>query len=309
MLNNKYYALKEIPKKKITKFNQIYAILNEPHILKKLIGFKFITKIISSFQDFDNLYLVTNLYEGDILNKYKNENMSEKEIKFIIACIIQSLEYLREKEIINRDVRMKNLILDKKKYLNLIDFSFAIKYSEKNNANIIIVGHKNESAPEILNHQDYDYNSDYYRIGTILYYLIFKNYVNDVKKRSNLNEFVIDYKNISNYSSNCFDFLNKLIIIDYKKRIGFQDINELKNHKWFNGFDWKNFEKKKIKSPLKFKEKKFNKNCFKYFVISKKKKNIHFKYEKNKIYKKLIKKYEYVNENIIKTILKSYFKR
>jgi serine/threonine protein kinase len=225
LLNNKYYALKEIPKIKLTTFNQINSILNEPHILKKLIDFKFITKIISSFQDFDNLYLVTNLYEGDILHNYKDDKMSEKEIKFIIACIIQSLEYLREKQIINRDVRMKNLILDEKKYLNLIDFSFAIKYSDKNNANNIIVGNKNESAPEMLNHQEYDYNSDYYRIGTILYYLIFKNYINDVKKRSNLNEFVIDFKNISNYSSNCIDFLNKLIIIDYKKRIGFHDID------------------------------------------------------------------------------------
>lgn len=304
MLNNKYYALKEIPKIKLSTFNKIHSILNEPHILKNFIGFNFITKIISSFQDFDNLYLVTNLYEGDILHNYKDDNMSEKEIKFIIACIIQSLEYLRKKEIINRDVRMKNLILDKKKYLNLIDFSFAIKYSDKNNENNIIIGHKNESAPEMLNRQEYDYNSDYYRIGSILYYLIFKNYVNDVKKKYNLNEFVVDYINISNYSSNCFDFLNKLITTDYKKRIGFQGINELKNHKWFNGFDWNKFEKKKIKSPLKFNEKKFNKKYCKSFVISKKTKNMHLKYENNKIYKKLIKNYEYVNEKIIKSMLK-----
>jgi spermidine synthase len=85
--------------------------------------------------------------------------------------------------------------------------------------------------------------------------------------------------------------------------------NELKNHKWFNGFDWKNFEKKKNKSPLKFKEKRYNKKYCKFFVISKKDKNKHLKYEKNKIYKKSIKKYEYVNEKIIKAILKSYIKK
>ena len=161
----------------------IYSSLKEPNILKNLVKNKFITKIIASFHDFDNLYLVTNFYEGDMLYNYRNKKMSEEEIKFITACIIQALSYLREKKIINRDIRMKNLLMDKKRYLNLIDFSFSIKYKDKNNLNINIVGHLNESAPEILNRSEYDYNSDYYRIGTILYYLIFKNYVNDIKKK------------------------------------------------------------------------------------------------------------------------------
>lgn len=298
--------MKEIPKKKLSTFNEIYSSLNEPNILKNFINYKFITKIIASFQDFDNLYLVTNLYEGDILHNYKDETMTEEELKFIAACIIQPLSYLREKKIINRDIRMKNLIMDKKRYLNIIDFSFAIKYSDKNNLNNLVVGNKNETAPEILNHQEYDYNSEYYRIGGILFYLIFKNYVNDIKKRNNVNEIVIDYKNISNYSSCCIDFLNKLIITDYSKRIGLKDINELKNHKWFNDFDWKSFEKKKIESPLKFMTKKFNKKSCKSFIISEKKKNLHLIYESNKLYKKLIKSYDYVNENIIKIILKKF---
>ena len=66
--------------------------------------------------------------------------------------------------------------------------------------NINIVGHLNESAPEILNRSEYDYNSDYYRIGTILYYLIFKNYVNDIKKKNNIKELKIDYKNVKSYN-------------------------------------------------------------------------------------------------------------
>ena len=181
--------------------------------------------------------------------------MSEKQIKFISACIIQSLIYLRKEQIINRDIRMKNLIMDRKKYLNLIDFSFAIKYSDRNNRENDIVGSKNESAPEILNHLIYDYNSDYYRIGTILYYLIFKQYANDVKNHNNISQITINYKNVKNYSSSCIDFLNKLMIANYKKRIGYKSINELKNHYWFNGFDWKNFEKKKNEIPSKIYEK------------------------------------------------------
>lgn len=284
----------------------IYSSLKEPNILKNLVKNKFITKIIASFHDFDNLYLVTNFYEGDMLYNYRNKKMSEEEIKFITACIIQALSYLREKKIINRDIRMKNLLMDKKRYLNLIDFSFSIKYKDKNNLNINIVGHLNESAPEILNRSEYDYNSDYYRIGTILYYLIFKNYVNDIKKKNNIKELKIDYKNITNYTSYCFDFINKLIVSDYKKRIGFKNIKELKDHEWFKGFDWKNFEKKKLKSPLFFMKKKYNRTFCNKLFISRKQKVLHLTYEKQKLYKKLIKRYDYVNKLIVKQIIKTY---
>lgn len=231
--------------------------------------------------------------------------MSEIQIKFISACIIQSLSYLRQKKIINRDIRMKNIIMDKNRYLNLIDFSFAIKYYEKNNLKKIITGNKNETAPEIMNHSIYDYNSDYYRIGIILYYLIFKEYVNAVKKERKINELIIDYNNITNYSIHCIDFINKLIITDYKKRIGFKDINELKNHFWFKGFDWENFERKKIESPLKFMKKKFNESKCKILYITKERIIKHKIFEKKKFYKKLIKKYDYVNDIIINNIINS----
>ena len=306
LLNNKYYALKEIPKLKLSTYNFLYSSIKEPSILKDLIRFDFLSTIIVSFQDYDNLYLITTYFEGDILYKYKDQIMSEEEIKFISACVIQSLVYLRRKNIINRDIRMKNLIMDNKRYFNLIDFSFAIKYTNKDNFKNDITGHKNESAPEILNHSKYDYNSDYYRIGTIIYYLIFKKYANSVKKENNKNELFIDSNEIKNYSSNCIDFLNKLIITNYKERIGFKSINELKQHKWFNGFDWKNFEKKKMESPLKFFRKKFNKAFCKNFMFSNKMKIMHQKYIMKNNYKRLIKKYDFVNKFIVNNILNSF---
>ena len=221
--------------------------------------------------------------------------MSEYQIKFISACIIQSLDYLRKEKIINRDIAMRNIIMDKKRYLNLIDFSFSILYEEKNNLSTYIVPSPLESSPEILNHSIYDYNSDYYRIGVIIFYLIFKKNINNLKKKYNINEIKIDYNKINNYSSSCIDFLNKLIITDYKKRIGFKSIYELKSHSWFEGFNWKKFEKKKIKSPLKF-----IKNKFKYYLND--------KLNNSNIYKKIkyqyiIKNYDFINEKIIFKIL------
>ena len=218
--------MKEISKKKkLLYYKEIYSHLNEPNILRKIINKNFLPNFISSFQDFDNIYLVTNYYEGKTLFDFKDDIMTEEQIKFISACIIQSLTYLRAKKIIHRDLRMKNLILDEKNYINLIDFSYSIIYSKKNNFKNYIIGSKCDNSPEIQNHSKYDYNSDYYRLGgSIIYYLIFKKYINDVKKKNNITNIQLDYKNNTNYSFSCIDFINKLIITDYKKRIGYKNI-------------------------------------------------------------------------------------
>ena len=129
----------------------MYSILNEPKFLQKLINYDFLPKIISSFQDFDNIYLVTNYLEGKSVVDYKDSIMSEEQIKFISACIIQSLIYLRKEKIIHRDIVMRNIIMDKDKYFNIIDFSCSISYDDKNDPNKNIILDKLESPPEILN--------------------------------------------------------------------------------------------------------------------------------------------------------------
>ena len=67
---------------------------------------------------------------------------------------------------------MKNIIMDKDKYFNIIDFSFSIDYFHRNIKKNNMITYNLVSPPEILKHTKYDYNSDYYRLGSIIYYLI-----------------------------------------------------------------------------------------------------------------------------------------
>ena len=88
--------------------------------------------------------------------------------------------------------------MDNNIYLNIIDFSYVIAYSNINNK---------------------------------------VNIFTKCKKYNNLTIF-IGSQNIKNYSSICIDFLDKLFIIDYINIIGFNNIEGLKNDLWFKGFIW-----------------------------------------------------------------------
>ena len=52
------------------------------------------------------------------------------------------------------------------------------------------------------------------------------------------------------WSLDAADFTNRLIQRKTYKRLGKQGIHELKNHSWFNGFDWEALEKKTMKPPF-----------------------------------------------------------
>jgi serine/threonine protein kinase len=198
---------------------------------------------------------------------------------------------------------MQNIIMDKDKYFNVIDFSFAIDYSEKDNKYKYLNTYNMVTPPEMQKLKEYDYNSDYYRLGSVIFYLIFKTYPFIVKLENNNKEIIIN-NTITNYSKNCIDFLNKLIISEPKKRIGFKDINELKNHSWFERFDWNKFEKKQIVSPFNLTENDFDQSlCIKVDIISDEYLMRYKSNFKKTLYRQLIQKFDYVNNIIIKEIL------
>jgi serine/threonine protein kinase len=280
--------------------SKIYSHLTEPNILKRFTKYDFLPKIISSFHDYDNIYLITTYFEGKTLISLKRKKMTEEQIKFISACTIQSFIYMRKEKIIHRDITFNNIIMDKNKYFNVIDFSCSIYYLHKDNKKIFLKTYKKVTPPEMLNMLKYYYNSDYYRLGSIIYYLIFKKYPNIVKLEKNITNIEVNYTEVKNYSQNFIDFLNKLIISVPEKRIGFKDINELKNHPWFIGYDWNNLEKKKMKSPFKLIENNnFSGLCIKSSISNRSLMKYKSNSKKNN-YKILMKKYDYVNKRIFK---------
>lgn len=63
--------------------------------------------MVCAFNDRDNLYLVMDLLPGADLRyrlAYKNK-FTEEEAKFLIACIVTSVEYIHKKKIFHRDIK------------------------------------------------------------------------------------------------------------------------------------------------------------------------------------------------------------
>lgn len=50
----------------------------------------------------------------------KQKNFDEKTSKFMAACVVEALDYLHTKNIIYRDMKPENLMLDEHGYIKLV---------------------------------------------------------------------------------------------------------------------------------------------------------------------------------------------
>ena len=159
-------AVKEFVKEEIPSRDSLNAILTERMILSTLNN-PFIINIIFAFQDKKKLYLGLDLkLGGDLRYHMLKRKFNEIEIKFIFACVLQSLEYLHSRNIIHKDIKPENIILDEKGYAYLTDFGTSTVYQLDNATETS--GTPGYMAPEVICRQNHSFCSDFFGLGVIL---------------------------------------------------------------------------------------------------------------------------------------------
>lgn len=92
--------------------------------------------------------------------------LTNEDSQFYAACILLILEHLHDREIIYRDLKPENVMIDEQGYPRLIDFGTA-KIIESRT--YTIVGTPHYMAPEIITGKGYDYTADYWSLGVVLF--------------------------------------------------------------------------------------------------------------------------------------------
>ena len=253
---SKNYALKEMSKMKIILKRSEKSIQSERELLSNLYH-PFIVNMISAFQDFNNLYLVMDLFKGGDMRYhiFLNKKFNEIQSKFFISNIILGLEYIHKNKIIHRDIKPENLVLDQNGYLAITDFGIAKRVEKSSLPDGS--GTPGYMAPEVLFSQNHSFSVDFYAIGVIAFEFMngFRPYQGkdrkEIKEAILAKEISIGPKSLKKegWSLEGGDFINKMIKRKVRKRLGFYGINEIKNHAWFRGINWNLLLMKKIKSP------------------------------------------------------------
>lgn len=145
--------------------------------------------------------------------------------------------------------------MDSLGYLYLTDFGISREYVKPNFKDRS--GTRGYMAPEVLFGMNHSFPVDFYPLGIIIYECMLgqrpyaslsKNQLKQILLTTQISIHECELPN--GWSVESADLVNKLLERKPEKRLGYLGIFQIKNHPWFQGFDWEFLRKKQLEAPF-----------------------------------------------------------
>jgi serine/threonine protein kinase len=253
--NGRIYAMKVLQKANIIKRNQVEHTRTERNVLGK-IAHPFIVSLNYAFQTTDKLYFVLDYCAGGELFFHlgREGKFSEDRSRFYAAQIVLALEHLHSLNVIYRDLKPENVLLDHLGNVRLTDFGL----SKENVAGIDSGAHSfcgtpEYLAPEVLNRTGHGRGVDWWSLGALLYEMLTGLPPFYCRDRNQLFERIrggtLEYP--SHLSPDAVSLLQGLLNRDPQKRLGCgpSDALEIKSHPFFVTINWADLLACKLAPP------------------------------------------------------------
>ncbi|KAL7548728.1 hypothetical protein ACHAWF_014617, partial [Thalassiosira exigua] len=122
------YALKIQCKRELLDQRQAGGAQRERAVMSKL-DHPFVCKLVNTFQDEACIYMLLQFVQGgELLNLIQGGDvyggLPESAAKFFAAGILEGLTHMHQRQIVYRDLKPENVLLDKDGYAVIVDFGF-----------------------------------------------------------------------------------------------------------------------------------------------------------------------------------------
>lgn len=253
--NEKIYAMKILDKEKIKSYDQEEHTKSERDLMVK-INCPFIVDIKYAFQDKQYLYMVTEFMQGGemFFHLFKEKRFTNEKAKFYLVEIILAIEFLHKNNMMYRDLKPENVLLDKNGHIKITDFGLSKILSRENEKTYTICGTPQYLAPEILSSEGYDNAVDWWSLGCLMYKMLIGIDAFKFSKNQSLSPEMYEIEIlIPDYvTKEANDLIRKLLVINPKKRLGSGPggADKIKNHSYFKDIDWEKAWNKELTPPF-----------------------------------------------------------
>uniref|UniRef100_A0A8C5QDC7 Uncharacterized protein n=1 Tax=Leptobrachium leishanense TaxID=445787 RepID=A0A8C5QDC7_9ANUR len=152
--------------------SDIQSILTEREILTTISSVRhpFVTNLFASFHTNDRAYFAMEYAAGGNLStRLKSLKLfSEPMARFYTACVVLGVEFLHQQNIIHRDLKLDNIVLDREGFAKITDFGLGkigIGFGDKTTG---ACGPQRYMAPEMIAKTPYTRVEDWLAVGVML---------------------------------------------------------------------------------------------------------------------------------------------
>lgn len=249
------FALKVLKKDNIIKRNQVEHTKTERSVLG-YVKHPFIVGMNMAFQSRNKLYFVLDYCAGGELFFHlgKIGKFPEPRARFYAAEIILAISYVHSLDIIYRDLKPENVLLDAQGHIRLTDFGLSKEgISGSSTGANSFCGTPEYLAPEILNRQGHGRAVDWWSLGALLYEMLTGLPPFYCQDRERLFEKIrnseLHYP--ASLSPHAKSVLRGLLTKDPTKRLGSgpNDAEDIKRSPFFASVDWEKLQHGEVSPP------------------------------------------------------------
>lgn len=150
----------------------------------KSVSFPSVVRTYDIFDTKNRLYIVLEYMPGGTLGEIlkKLGRFTEAQARPVLKDILEGVAYLHDKSIVHRDLKLKNILCDRKELpvrVKLADFGLANFVGVRTVSKVALqsqVGSPHYVAPEVLREEPYGPSVDVWAVGIILHILLSRRY-------------------------------------------------------------------------------------------------------------------------------------
>lgn len=175
---------------------------------------------------------------GDLLSFVrKRTKLNETTAKFIFRQIMEALQYIHSQNIIHRDIKLDNILIDLGNNVKICDFGVS-RTVRSGDIMHDQCGTPAYIAPEILKNLGYEgFGVDVWSAGVVLYAMLSGTVPFKANNMSDLHRLILkgNYAPIKDISDEAISLLSNLLEVDPKKRL---TVDQVLNHSWLKNDEY-----------------------------------------------------------------------
>jgi len=238
-----FYAMKAIRKKLVIQRGLVEATNAERRILDRT-NHTYVATLCYAFQNESKLYLLSKYYPGgNLLDQMRlARRFTDDRTRLYTAEVALAIRHLHENDIIYRDLKLENVLVDSDGHVALTDFGMSKENMSEDARTSTFVGTYQMMAPEVFSGKSYSRAVDWWALGVMVYEMIDGRTPFNAKTNKLIKERIVnvDLKFSPRFTEDAKDFVSKLLTKSEEDRLGCGEngFNHIKNHPWFGGLDW-----------------------------------------------------------------------